>query len=99
MGPTPNKGMEAAGLQRLASVLKQLEELVPMFGSGTEPGQAVLKALNSLAKHVPPGSVTPASERSNIEQMAMRNTQANQSMQALRQGGGAGGPPAMPQAM
>jgi hypothetical protein len=84
-GPTPNKGFEAAGLQRLGLVIKQLEQLVPMFGSGSEPGKAVLEALNKLAKHVPTGASTPAAERPNIDRMSMQNTQNNQAMQQMRQ--------------
>jgi len=97
-GPTPNKGYEAAGLQRLGSVVKSLEEMVPMFGAASEHGKEVLKALNILVKLVPAGSTTPASERSNIENMAMKNTQANAQMQALkqRQAQGGGAQPGMP---
>lgn len=84
-GPTPNRGFEAAGLQRLGSVVKQLEEMVPMFGAASEHGKVVLDVLNKLVKLVPSGSVTPASQRNNIEQMAMRNTRDNQQMQALQQ--------------
>ncbi len=84
-GPSPNRGYEAAGLQRLGSVVKQLEELVPMFGAASAPGKAVLDALNKLVKLVPAGSVTPAAQKNNIEQMAMRNTRDNQQMQALQQ--------------
>jgi hypothetical protein len=83
--PTQNRGYEAAGLQRLGSIIKQLESLVPMFGAGSEIGEAVLKMLSLGAKHVKPGTTTPASEKSNIEQMAMRNAQQSQAMQALRQ--------------
>jgi hypothetical protein len=94
-GPTPNKGFEAAGLQRLGIVIKQLEQLVPMFGAGSEPGKAVLEALNKLAKHVPSGSVTPGAERTNIDRMAMQNAQNNSAMQRMRQqqAGGQGGAP------
>lgn len=92
-GPTPNKGFEAAGLQRLGVVIKQLEQLVPMLGAGSEPGKAVLDALRSLSKHVPTGSVTPASERSNIDRMAMQNSQQNAMMQRMRQQQAQGGQP------
>lgn len=88
-GPSPNRGYEAAGLQRLGSVVKQLEELIPLLGAATDPGKACLDALNKLVKFVPPGSVTPATERNNIEQRMMNNTQANQQMMALRQMQGA----------
>lgn len=84
-GPTPNRGYEAAGLQRLGSVVKQLEELIPMFGAASEPGKACLDALNKLVKLVPAGSVTPASERANLENRAMKQVQENQQVQALRQ--------------
>ena len=95
-GPTPNKGFEAAGLQRLGLVVKQLEQLVPMFGSGSEPGKAVLDALKSLAKHIPSGASTPGAERTNIDRMAMQNTQSNAAMQQMRKqqaGGGQAAPP------
>ena len=94
-GPTPNTGFEAAGLQRLGLIIKQLEQLVPMFGSGSDPGKAVLEALNKLAKHVPTGASTPAAERTNIDRMSMQNTQNNAAMQQMRQGmaSGQGGAP------
>lgn len=84
-GPTPNRGFEAAGLQRLGSVVKQMEELIPLVGAASEPGREILKALNILVKLVPAGSQSPAAQRNNIEQMAMRNVKDNQQMQMLQQ--------------
>ena len=94
-GPTPNKGFEAAAAQRLGLVIKQLEELVSLAGATSEVGQAALKMLNIGVKLVPAGSVSPASAKNNIEQMAMKNAQQNQQMQALKQQqqGGQGGQP------
>ncbi len=83
-GPTPNKGFEAAAAQRLGIVIKQLEELVSMAGATSEVGQAALKMLNIGVKLVPAGSVTPAAQKNNIEQMAQKNAQQNQQMQALK---------------
>lgn len=91
-GPTANKGMEAAGLQKLGLVVRGLEQLLPMFGATSDIGQAVMSAIKSLAKHVPPGAVTPAAEKNQIEQLAMRHAQQGQQMQALRPPPGAGGP-------
>ena len=91
-GPTPNKGYEAAGLQQLGMVVKQLERLIPMLGAGSEPGAAALKALNALAKFVPAGSVSPAAEKNSHEQAMMKATQQNQQMQALKQQGAGGQP-------
>ena len=56
-----------------------------MLGASSEPGREILKALNILVKLVPAGSSSPAAEKNNIEQMAMRNTRDNQQMQALQQ--------------
>jgi|SRR6185312_1494246 len=84
-GPTPNKGFEAAALKRMGLVVRQLEELLPLAGAGSDIGKDVLKALNLLVKHVPAGSVTPADEKAQLERMSMANTQNNQQMQALRQ--------------
>jgi hypothetical protein len=83
--PTPNRGYEAAGLQRLGLVVKQLQEVLPQVGAGSDAGQAVLKALTSLSKFVPPGSVTPAGERQQLERMAQAQQQGNQQMQMLAQ--------------
>ena len=76
-----------------------------MFGSGTEPGAAVLKAISSLSKYVPPGSVTPAQTKNVLDSAQLQNTQNNQQMAALKQrmmqaqqggqGGAPGGAPPM----
>ena len=81
--PTPNRGYEAAGLQRLGLVVQQLQEILPQVGAGSDIGQAVLKALTSLSKFVPPGSVTPAGQKQQIEQMMQKQQQGNQQMQLL----------------
>ena len=65
-----------------------------MAGATTDIGKACLDALNKLVKYVPAGSVSPASAKNNIEQMAMKNAQQNQQMQALKQQQGGAQPPA-----
>ena len=103
-GATPNKGYEAAGLQKLGVVVKQLEALLPEVGAGSDIGKAVLESLNKLVKFVPAGSVTPAAQKNSIEAQQRQMAQGNQQMQAIQamrqkmaQGGGqgAGGPPGM----
>ena len=99
-GATPNKGYEAAGLQKLGVVVKQLEGLIAELGATSEPGQAVLKALNSLVKFVPAGSVTPAAQKNSIEAQQRSMAQNNQQMMALKQRlaqGGGGAPGGQPQ--
>lgn len=85
MGPTPNRGHEAAGLQALGLVVQKLGEIVPLVGAGSDVGQVVLDALKKLSKFVPPGSVTPANQRNQLEKMAQQQGQTNQQMQALQQ--------------
>ena len=84
-GSTPNKGYEAAGLQKLGVLVKQMETLLPEVGASSEVGQAVLKALNSLVKFVPAGSVTPAAQKNSIEAQQRNMAQNNQQMQAIQQ--------------
>ena len=95
-GPTPNKGFEAAAAQRLGMVIKQLEEIIGTAGATSEIGQAALKMLNIGVKMVPPGSVSPASAKNNIEQMAMKNTQQAQQMAQLKAQSAGGQPGAQP---
>jgi len=93
-GATPNKGYEAAGMQKLGVIVKQLEAALPELGASSEAGQAVLKALSSLVKFVPNGSVTPAAQKNSIEAQQRNMAQNNQQMQALKQRlMGAGGAP------
>ena len=64
-----------------------------MAGATSEIGKACLDALNKLVKYVPPGSVNPAAAKNNIEQMAMKNQQQNQQMQAIKAQSMGGGQP------
>lgn len=83
-------------MQELGVVIKQMEKILPMVGASSEAGQAVLKALNSLVKFVPNGSVTPAAQKNSIEAQQRSMAQNNQQMMALKQrmqAGAQGGQP------
>ena len=67
-----------------------------MAGATSDIGKTILDVLGKLAKHVPSGSNTQASERNAIDQMAMKNAQQNQQMQALKAQQGGGGQPGAP---
>lgn len=73
-----------AGIQGLGLVVRGLEKLIPLFGASTPEGQDVVKALTMLARHVPPGAVTPAAERNSLQQMALQNQQRAAMMQKLQ---------------
>lgn len=95
--PSPNRGYEAAGLQRLGNILTELNQIETLVGFGSEAGKAVRKAMDALSKFVPPGSVTPSSQQQMAQRMMQSGQQNNQQMQALQKmqqqgaGGGAGG--------
>jgi hypothetical protein len=85
-------------MQKLGVVVKQLESILPELGASSEAGQAVLKALNSLVKFVPAGSVTPAAQKNSIEAQQRQAAMQNQQMMALKQKmQGAGGGQQAPQ--
>ncbi len=96
---SPNAGYEAAAIQRVGVIVKQVQDLMNMVGATSETGQKLLKALNVLVKMVPAGTVSPASEKNMLEQAQMRNTQNMAMQQQLKQaamkppGGAPGGPP------
>ena len=98
MGATPNKGFEAAGIQKLGVIVKEMESLIPMLGATSEAGKDVLAALGKLAKHIPTGAVSPASSRNVIQEMMMKSQQNGQMQQQLdkqrAQPPGGGGAPA-----
>ena len=88
-------------MQRLGLVIKQLTDLLTLAGAGSDIGKDILKMLNIATKHVPPGAVSPAAEKGNIERMAMQNAQQGQQagqMRAQMAGGAAPaqGMPAQP---
>jgi len=84
-GSTPNKGYEAAGLQKLGVLVKQMETMLPELGASSDAGKAVLECLNKLVKFVPSGSVTPAAQKNSIEAQQRMMAQNNQQMQAVQQ--------------
>lgn len=83
--PVPNAGFEAAALQRVGVIIKQIQDVMQIVGAGSEPGKDLLKALNILVKLAPAGNVSNASERNMLEQSLMRNTQNGQQQQMLKQ--------------
>lgn len=100
-GPTPNKGYEANAVQRVSLLVKQMAEILPQIGATSDLGQALMKAMTGLAKHVPPGTSSNTAEKNAIEKMAIQNQQNGQMQAQLKQAMGQQGaapPPSMPKA-
>ncbi len=91
--PTQNRGQEMKGMQKLALLVSEMPSILGMVGATSEVGQAVNKAIGLLAKHVPPGSASPAGKRNEIQDMALQNTQNAGLMQQLQQRGAPSAPP------
>ena len=99
--PVPNKGLEAAGLAKLGLIVRLLEQIVPLLGAGTEAGKDVLKCLTSLAKHIPPGAVSPGIEQSALQKLMLQQRQqgpqiANMRAAMAQPGGAAPSGPSAP---
>lgn len=91
---TPNRGLQSAGLAQVQWAIRLLETALGSLGATSEPGQAVMKAIQNLAKHVPAGSTSPGVEQSAL-QKTMSDARAEQpKLQMLRTMGGDGGPSA-----
>jgi len=73
---------------------RMLEKALPGLGAETEPGQAVMKAIASLSKHVPEGSTSSGIQNTAMQNFLMQQRQGGPLagvLAALQQGGGAGG--------
>jgi hypothetical protein len=89
----------------LRVVVRQLEMILPMLGSGSPAGKEVMKSLTSLGKLVPAGATSSGMENNAQQQLMMQQRQQAPMLAALRaqgQGGptgsgmplpGAGAPP------
>ena len=86
-------------MAKLGLIVRQLEQLVPLLGVGTEAGQAVVKALTNLSKHVQPGAVSPGAEQSGLQQLMMKLKQNGPMLAQMqnKQGGGGSAPPPTPE--
>jgi hypothetical protein len=84
-GPTQNKGYEAAGLQRLAFVVAQLGEIVPLVGAASEIGGDIVDAIRKLAKHVPSGSVSETGKQNAMQELMVKQAQTGPQIQQMRQ--------------
>ena len=91
-------------MQKLGGIINQLAEIIPLVGATSDIGKVATEVLQKLAKQVPSGANSPASEQSNLKKMLMQSQQNMAQSQQMRPPGGApgqggpppGGPPQMP---
>lgn len=93
----PGPGNVASGLMMLKNAVDMLQAALPSLPAGSQQHKDVLKALQSLSKHLPQGAPVAGVQQTQIGDM-LRNTVKNallQRIMANRGGGGGapGGPP------
>ncbi len=71
-------------MQRVGVLVKAMTELLPMVGATSDLGQALMKSISVLAKHVPPGTTSNTAEKNAIEKMAIQNQQNAGMQQQLK---------------
>ena len=52
-----------------------LAQAVPLLGVSSEPAQDILDAIKKLSKHVPPGSVSDADKKNQLQSMLLKQQQ------------------------
>lgn len=96
--PTPDAGLAADSLSKVREAVKMLEMALPGIPLGSEPHKAVLSAIQSISKVVPPSSEVPGVQMTQLAGLAQQ-AQQSQILQQLTQAMGAGDnvPPVQPQ--
>lgn len=88
--PVQNAGLHAAGVALIGKIVKAMEMAVPLVGSTSDAGQALLSGLKTLGKFVQPGEASPGVEKTENERLALMQRQMGPAAMANR----AAAPPA-----
>lgn len=88
--PVANQGHQAAGMARLAMIVRLMEQTIPMLGAGTEAGRDLLQATSRLAKHVSSGSVSQGAENSALQNAVAQQRQMQPIIAQMRAQGAQG---------
>jgi len=97
--PSPNRGIEAAALAKLAVHATAIQQLMMAFPIGSDISRDLREAVNKLAKHVPQGAVSPGMQMTEAQKMLMQQRQMapqNAAAQASQMGGGVPAAPPPP---
>lgn len=91
--PTPNRGLEAAALAKLAVHVQAISMISGVLPAGSDAARDIREALNKMAKHVPPGAVSQGVQMSEAQRNMMQQRQMGPQIAAMR-----AAQPAMPPA-
>ena len=98
--PTPNRGLEAAALSKLAIHVQAMQTILAVLPAGSDVARDVRKAIDTVAKHVPPGSFSQGVQMTEAQRALMQQRQMGPQIAAMRatsmpQMPGVGGPQPM----
>jgi hypothetical protein len=71
-------------MSMLALATQLMTQALPLLGVSSEPGQDILDAIERLSKHIPPGSVTDADKKNQLQSLMMKHQQQASQMAALK---------------
>jgi hypothetical protein len=87
--PTQDMGSQAAALSQVREGVKILEMALPALELGSDPHKAVLSAISSLSKVVPPSSEVPGVQMTTLTGL-QKKAQESQMLQQLASAMGQG---------
>lgn len=90
--PTPNRGLEAAALAKLAVHVQAIAMLSGVLPAGSDAARDIREALNKLTKWVPSGAISQGVQMSEAQRALMQQKQMGPQIAAMR-----AAQPAMPQ--
>lgn len=82
--PTPNRGLEAAALAKLAVHVQAISMIAGILPAGSDAARDLREALNKMAKHVPPGAVSQGVQMTEAQRALMQQRQQSPQIAAMR---------------
>jgi hypothetical protein len=86
-------------MSKVREAINILQAALPELGIGTEPHKAVMNAISSISKYVPPSAEVPGVQQTalrDLAQNAQKNAMLKQVMSSLGGGNAGGGGAAQP---
>jgi len=86
-------------MSKVREAINILQSALPELGIGTEPHKAVMNAISSISKYVPPSAEVPGVQQTalrDLAQNAQKNAMLKQVMSSLGGGNAGGGGAAQP---
>ncbi len=91
--PTPNRGLEAAAMAKLAVHVQAISMISGILPAGSDIARDLREALNKMSKHVPPGQMSQGVQMSEAQRSLMQQRQQGPQVAAMRAAQPAGQPP------